>query len=362
MRGRLTPIGKEHVLEPFRDWPIEFPLMLDRQEPESLHLDYKAREALLVTPYKSREKRAEEISKDVSAFLNSDGGTIIYGVREIVAGKQRLPVSSFDPQLDGYDSDEMSKEDLENLITSNIQFRPGPDLFCITVVQMNNRYVLVVDIAKSLRGAFQAKDKRYYKRFNFKAEAMEHYEIEDVRRRATGPDLRIVWGLTDTWDTKIAKTLNYQTQNEEVVIHIGLVNRGQAVAETALVELGIHDLNRPPVLPLAYARDRERIIRFNGGERTVPWYRCRWTPQNLGKLYTPLFPAVDPEYLVGFQFQIPKDNYRASLLNGVVLGLIFWRIQAPNMRPSAGIHKLRDAFGQLSIEADPRTLQVDPVP
>lgn len=349
-------------MEPFRDWPIEFPRMLARQEPESLHLDYKARDALPVTSLTSREKLAEGISKDVSAFLNSDGGTIIYGVRETVEGKQRLPVSSFDPQLDGYGPNEMSKEDLENLITSNIQFRPGPDLYCITVVKMNNRYVLVVDIAKSFQGAFQAKDKRYYKRFNFKAEAMEHYEIEDVRKRATSPDLRIVWGLTDTWDTKVARTLYYQIQKEEVAIHIGLVNRGQAVTETALVEIGIYNYNQPKQLPSLLAYAKERNIRIDGAEDTVPWYRCRWTPHNLGDFYTPLFTAADPEYLVNFPFHIPQGNYAGSLVKGVVLGLIFWRIQAPNMRPSMGIHALRYALGQISIEADPRTLQVDPVP
>ena len=97
----------------------------------------------------------------------------------------------------------MSKEDLENLITINIQYRPGPDLFCVTAVNMGDRYVFVADLAKSFQGAFQAQDKRYYKRFNFKSEPMEHYEIEDVRKSATSPDIRLVFGMTDTWETEI---------------------------------------------------------------------------------------------------------------------------------------------------------------
>lgn len=346
-------------MKPLRDWPVELPRMLARQEPESLHLDYKARDVLLLMPPTSREKRAGEVSKDVSAFLNSDGGTIIYGVREKTQGKQNLP-EQFDSHLDGYGANEMSKEELENLITSNIQFRPGPDLFCVTVVKMDERYVFVVDMEKSFQGAFQAKDKRYYKRFNFKAEPMEHYEIEDVRKRATSPDLRIVWGLTDTWDTKVARRLSYQTQKEEVPIHIGLVNRGQAVAETALVEIGIDDDNRPKNLPSLLVYARERTIWVDGVEDMVPWYQCRWTPQNLGPYYTPLFSAADPVYLVNFPFQIPQANYASSMGKGVGLGSVFWRIQAPNMTTSQGIVELKYAFSRLSIEPDPRPLQVRP--
>ena len=49
--------------------------MISLQIQENLHLDYKASAAL------SHSKR-DEISKDVSAFANSDGGLIIYGVTE----------------------------------------------------------------------------------------------------------------------------------------------------------------------------------------------------------------------------------------------------------------------------------------
>ncbi|WP_228414812.1 helix-turn-helix domain-containing protein [Chryseobacterium sp. G0201] len=44
---------------------------------ENIHLDYKGAGSIS----KVNEKK-KEISKDVSAFANSDGGTIIYGVRE----------------------------------------------------------------------------------------------------------------------------------------------------------------------------------------------------------------------------------------------------------------------------------------
>jgi predicted HTH transcriptional regulator len=54
----------------------EVQTLIDTQVQESLHLDYKDSRALA-------RVKASEISKDVSAFANADGGTIIYGVTEV---------------------------------------------------------------------------------------------------------------------------------------------------------------------------------------------------------------------------------------------------------------------------------------
>jgi hypothetical protein len=331
--------------------------MLANQEPESLHLDYKAKEALLLSQGTSREKRALDVSKDVSAFLNSDGGTIIYGVREATNGQQRLPVQ-FDPALDGFSPTDLSKEDVENLITSNIQYRPGPELLCITEAQLSKRLVFVVDIAKSYQGAFQAKDKRYYKRFNFKAEPMEHYEIEDVRRRATSPNLELLFGLTDTWRPNIQEQLDYQTKQENVTIHVGLRNRGQVVAETCLLELGLRKYNLPTPLPLPFEHAQARSLRIDGHDAEVPWYLCRWTPQNFERRYTPLFPAVDPVYVTGFTFQVPQGTYSGPH-QGVILGVIYWRIQAPNMLPKVGGHFLKYSHFTDTLSLEPSSQSVE---
>ncbi|MDO8530870.1 MAG: ATP-binding protein [Dehalococcoidia bacterium] len=347
-------------MKPLFDWSVELRRMLDRRDPENLHLDYKQKDALLPL---SKKDRASEISKDVSAFLNSDGGTIIYGIRETAIGKQNLP-QPFDPQKDGFDPSEISKEDIENLITSNIQYRPGPDLFCISTVPMQNRYIFVVDIARSNHGVFQAKGKRYYKRFNFKSEPMEHYEVEDVRKRAISPDLRLILGLTDTWEFDISRTLNYQSQQD---VYLGLINRGQTVVETALIEFGLSSRNLPSSITkeskygfFVYANERK--VQIDGGQPTrVRWYCCRWTPQNLQRHYRPLFPTTDPEYLMSIWFQIPQGNDVGNPLKGIELGDIYWRVQAPNMMPKTGMHSLKYALDKLSIELDPRIVQVSPI-
>lgn len=77
---------------------------------ESLELDYKQSAALERT-----DVRKNELSKDVSAFANSAGGTILYGMKE----NGRIPIA-----LDsGCDPNEISKEWIEQVINSRIQRR-----------------------------------------------------------------------------------------------------------------------------------------------------------------------------------------------------------------------------------------------
>jgi predicted HTH transcriptional regulator len=66
--------------------------MIASQIKESLTLDYKACEALALTDGKKKE-----ISKDVSAFANSAGGTIVYGVQEDKHVPTRIDVG-YDPR------------------------------------------------------------------------------------------------------------------------------------------------------------------------------------------------------------------------------------------------------------------------
>lgn len=136
--------------------------------PESLHLDYKQSEAL---------KRGDttELTKDVSAFANSDGGCLIYGVIE----EDHIPIG-----LDsGVDTSVIDREWLENILLARIQ--PRLDGLVIGVIALaGTRAIICVAVPRTFRGPHQAEDKKYYKRFNFKSEPMEDYEARDVRSRA----------------------------------------------------------------------------------------------------------------------------------------------------------------------------------
>lgn len=145
---------------------------------ESLHLDYKASGALA-----KQDKKISEISKDVSAMANSDGGIIIYGISEDEKN-EHLP-----KEIQPIKRKEFPKEWLEQIIHGNIQPRlNGVNIFPISI--SDEEVVYIVHIPKS-DTAHQASDKRYYKRFNFLATQMHDYEIRDIFNRAKNPQIEL---------------------------------------------------------------------------------------------------------------------------------------------------------------------------
>lgn len=152
--------------------------LIKSQAEESIHLEFKAGWALDVTDYKKKE-----ISKDVSAMANSDGGVVIYGLNE---ENHKAQSYSF------IDGNEFSKEWLEQVINSRIK-RRIPDL-TIDVIRVQNKIsksVYVVKVPRSYESPHMAADGRYYKRFNFESMRMEEYEVRDAFNRITETMLKI---------------------------------------------------------------------------------------------------------------------------------------------------------------------------
>src|SRR6266446_8886102 len=152
---------------------------------ESLTLEYKKSDALAKT-----EGKKTDLSKDVSAFANSAGGVILYGMEEDKHYPTKIDV--------GFDPNDISKEWIEQVINSTIH--PKIDGLRINQIALNQsspgRAIYAVTIpAATSRAPHQADDKRYYKRYNFQSVRMEDYEIRDIFRRASTPDLWIRFGF-----------------------------------------------------------------------------------------------------------------------------------------------------------------------
>ena len=142
---------------------VDLEKMISGQVQESLHLDYKRSMAV-------SNKNRTEIAKDVSSFANSDGGIIVYGIEE----EKHLPIRIDD----GIDHDiHKPREWFENVIHGNM----APRLDGIVIAQISlssDRSAYAIEIPKSYRGPHQERgSRRYYRRYNFKAEPMEDYEI-----------------------------------------------------------------------------------------------------------------------------------------------------------------------------------------
>ncbi len=159
--------------------------LIQNEIQEDSNLEYKASPALQKT-----DKKKAELAKDVSSFANSAGGIIIYGICE--DEDNHLPRN-----LDeGLNPIEINKEWVEDVLQGNIH----PRILGIDINQVNLEtshpgkvaYVLTIPQGET---AHQASDKKYYKRFNFQAVAMEDHEIRDVMNRQKTPLVKPVFSF-----------------------------------------------------------------------------------------------------------------------------------------------------------------------
>lgn len=188
--------------------------------PESLHLEYKASLAI-------HQKAREEISKDVTAMANADGGQIIYGMTE----SKHLPNG-----LDGgIDPKIFNGLWIEQVIQQNVQPKiEGLKILAVPKGDGNHYFVVTVPKSKTVH---QAKDGRYYRRRNFRNDIMEDYEIREALNRNAAPELYITTELPSE-----PFGLTYQPGAEHsgpvtLSFHIG--NRSNTLALYSVVQLHV---------------------------------------------------------------------------------------------------------------------------
>lgn len=151
--------------------------LIDNEVEENIHLDYKDGRAL-----SKDDKKRTEITKDVSAFANSDGGIIIYGVSE----NNNKP-QDFSP----IDGNVYTKEWLEQVIMRIQRNIKDIKIYPIRIANDNSKTIYVVKIPRSNDSPHMADNHHYYKRFNFSSVQMEEYEVRDSFLRFMNPSLDI---------------------------------------------------------------------------------------------------------------------------------------------------------------------------
>jgi hypothetical protein len=222
---------------------------------ESIELDFKESKAL--QNVRGQKDVRYEISKDVSAFANSAGGTLIYGMAEdghVATGLD-----------EGSDPNVVTKEWLDQIINATIHRKiEGLRINQIALATRNpGNVAYVVYIPQSTRTPHQALDKKFYKRYEFQSVSMEEYEIRDLYHRGEVPDLRIEFMLPRT-----ELTINQENMmSQEFGLHTSIFNDALEPANYAVISIHIDSR-----LKIANARDFtvKKGLQVNLGDKSHP--------------------------------------------------------------------------------------------
>jgi hypothetical protein len=310
--------------------------LIEQKVKESANLEYKQCSALRTEGYayncknkksvkmeQTREKFIAEVSKDVSAFSNADGGTIIYGVVE----DNHIPL-----HIDKYpyDLNEINKEWLENIIDTNISRKiQGLKVNQIELKSNPEHFIFVIYIPQSLQGAIQANDYRYYQRRNFKAEPMEDYQVRDVMNRFNFPLLEAELDY---------KTISKDPKEHHYSLRCILTNIGNITA----VNFGI-DIYFPEEF-LDISHFNQIIVRQGFSEGRVgkedSFYK-KTCYRNFGNEYV-LFPSESFPVLNGkniIEYVVNYGNWER-----LHLYRLKWILFADNMPPKSGEKPIFEEF------------------
>lgn len=234
-------------------------------EEEGLHLDYKSSAAL------TKSSLRDDLSKDVAAFANADGGILIFGIEE---GSDKRPA-----RIDeGVGPDVMTAERLEDIVHSNVAPRPtGVRVHRIPLGGDRAAFAVSVPAASAL-APHQASDRRYYRRYGTKNQPMYDHEVRDLMRRSSTAAPAI--------DIKFERVAP-EGSGTYLVARFALINESPQPMEYGLIQIFM-DARGSSSIGHFSGRGR-RVMRLGGQQFELTVQEMTWTRDKLP--VTPELPA-----------------------------------------------------------------------
>jgi hypothetical protein len=260
---------------------------------ESVYLEFKSAASL-----ENTDRNKIEISKDVSAFANSDGGLLIYGIKEK------------DHKADSYDfidGRKVTKEWIENVIDSNIKrIIPKLRIFPIRFDSDLEKSVFIIKIPASRMSPHMSSENRYYRRANYKVIPMEEYEIRNLYNRRLGTKLSIDKIIVNP---NGASSTGNKLRSVTYLFLVQIRNDGTSIEKDYKVEIHLPE------------------IVYQNNRYMNPLERCFIRKENGFLIFS--IPNTSPIFqdevttIISFSLSITKSNLVPLMENGIKLKLYY---------------------------------------
>ncbi|WMT71063.1 hypothetical protein [Bradyrhizobium sp. Ash2021] len=163
---------------------------------------------------------------------------MIYGIEEDKAAGKPSKVD------DGVVDPKITKEWIEQILNSKVQ--PRMDSVRIERIDMETgKFGYVITVQQSQIGPHQAPDGKYYKRFNFQSVPMHDYEIRDIMRRSTTPNLDVTLSLPQGKKCQL-EFPPHQELSKPVLLGVTVSNKSPTPAYHTIVEVFVDDILQVP--------------------------------------------------------------------------------------------------------------------
>ncbi|MBT1688864.1 AlbA family DNA-binding domain-containing protein [Dawidia soli] len=196
------------------------------------------------------DQKIQGLSKSVCAFLNSDGGILIWGAPSGVSDGGNGP-KRFVGALTPYPT-HIEKDALINMVTDRIV--PIPNRIKLQICNQEQNFVFVFEISPSNYAPHQT-DNTYYMRIDGQTRIAPHHYIEALFKKVRFPDICIYFKITGA---NVLANGHYQVHFDLYIINWSQFQNDE--------EISFRVFGGELVFPLAQIAPHSNNYRWNGKE------------------------------------------------------------------------------------------------